>query len=499
MDRWATTARPESVRLPRARGDGPQSRRASASGAQAPPRTRGWTAGRGWTGRPLDGSPAHAGMDRSDCASAVSRRGLPRARGDGPHVRQGRHQRDGAPPRTRGWTPPAAGVLAGRVGSPAHAGMDRPARRRRRTRGRLPRARGDGPAQVFGNVQVFEAPPRTRGWTDQPHDDQQHDDGSPAHAGMDQKFGVPAHIRTGLPRARGDGPRSGFQAARSAGAPPRTRGWTERMRRRGAPGRGSPAHAGMDRRWWRSGARPGGLPRARGDGPRGGAARARRRPAPPRTRGWTGGQRTDGLGGVGSPAHAGMDRSAGCTALRPGRLPRARGDGPRRCRLLHPRPLAPPRTRGWTRVEVLQRASLLGSPAHAGMDRDVQAGTPPPARLPRARGDGPRRAGAGDGHRQAPPRTRGWTGGRPAARGPAVGSPAHAGMDRVGRAASSADGRLPRARGDGPWISAGSAANAPTPPRTRGWTGAPEQPVVRDADSPAHAGMDPKPGRTTIR
>ena len=223
-----------------------------------------------------------------------------------------------------------------REGFPAHAGMD--------------------PAGLTANR--LPASPRTRGWT-------------PIR-------GVVTRSDDRLPRARGDGPSDPVAGRRRGDGPdpamasPRTRGWTHE----GAAGDAAvsiPAHAGMDLGLPRArgdgpdrrpvtGVRFARLPRARGDGP----ALTTRRPSPrsprtgpitvaasPRTRGWTRG------GAVGFPAGPGTPLTS--------RLPRARGDGPRKPRLprawtLDPvcfgtRWVASPRTRGWTPLR-----------AHAGMD-----------------------------------------------------------------------------------------------------------------------------------
>src|ERR1700722_15892896 len=90
---------------------------------------------------------------------------------------------------------------------------------------------------------------------------------------------------------------------------------------------------------------------------------------------------------------------------------------------------APPRTRGWTLGRELPGSLVDGSPAHAGMDPRLARGWYEPARLPRARGDGPAWACSRHGSRRAPPRTRGWTRRDEAAQHHGQGSPAHAGMD----------------------------------------------------------------------
>jgi len=90
--------------------------------------------------------------------------------------------------------------------------------------------------------------------------------------------------------------------------------------------------------------------------------------APPRTRGWTGGKREQGIDGSGSPAHAGMDRFKSLAPCTFRGLPRARGDGPMGEYRSFFHRLAPPRTRGWTVIGAFSKGLHSGSPAHAGMD-----------------------------------------------------------------------------------------------------------------------------------
>ncbi len=111
---------------------------------------------------------------------------------------------------------------------------------------------------------------------------------------------------------------------------------------------------------------------------------------------------------------------------------------------------APPRTRGWTPLQVPVQAALRGSPAHAGMDLRHVCPVCAARRLPRARGDGPIGNGGTAGRLRAPPRTRGWTDLNERGRRAVAGSPAHAGMDPRGRSSGRPCSRLPRARGDGP-------------------------------------------------
>ena len=71
-------------------------------------------------------------------------------------------------------------------------------------------------------------------------------------------------------------------------------------------------------------------------------------------------------------------------------------------------------------------------------------------------------------------------------------------MDPAIKCSKESHFRLPRARGDGPWLDKTIGAFFPASPRTRGWT--PSREFGNDtADGfPAHAGMDPYFIRDTI-
>jgi len=90
---------------------------------------------------------------------------LPRTRGDGPQLKSPTHPRAWASPHTRGWTRCRPPRRHGAQGFPAHAGMDPAIGRSARSRLRLPRTRGDGPLLGLALVHGVEASPHTRGWT----------------------------------------------------------------------------------------------------------------------------------------------------------------------------------------------------------------------------------------------------------------------------------------------------------------------------------------------
>ncbi len=111
-------------------------------------------------------------------------------------------------------------------------------------------------------------------------------------------------------------------------------------------------------------------------------------------------------------------------------------------------------------------------------------------RLPRARGDGPYLETCEPEVGATAPRTRGWTPAAPVRARWRLDCPAHAGMDPSACRRRGRGGRLPRARGDGPPPYSNTAAWCATAPRTRGWTPTMLSGDTDGLDCPAHAGMD---------
>src|SRR5690606_19851046 len=106
--------------------------------------------------------------------------------------------------------------------------------------------------------------------------------------------------------------------------------------------------------------------------------------------------------------------------------------------------------RGWTVQRAVVFVVVLGSPARAGMDPDDGWPIGAVDRLPRTRGDGPFLSPENPGTVMAPPHARGWTWPSGRARAECSGSPARAGMDPNSSESRSPKGWLPRTRGDGP-------------------------------------------------
>ena len=328
MDPSGSGFRVRSRRLPRSRGDGPGPGATPRPTMMAAPLTRGWTLAPIALVADPAGCPAHAGMDRSRRAPRRRRRGLPRSRGDGPSGELRRISVSLAAPLTRGWTRPRRGAYSHRDGCPAHAGMDRLIGKPAARVDRLPRSRGDGPPARNAWCAQPSAAPLTRGWTPLRAARPLPRPGCPAHAGMDPRSGSRSDRWTRLPRSRGDGPRYARRGSGSSPAAPLTRGWTRAGGYAQTHDDGCPAHAGMDPPDRRGSRRASWLPRSRGDGPRFPGAQLSGSTAAPLTRGWTLRRAKHSELRQGCPAHAGMDPRPAVVAPAVGGLPRSRGDGP---------------------------------------------------------------------------------------------------------------------------------------------------------------------------
>ena len=302
-----------------------------------------------------------------------------------------------------------------------------------------------------------------------------------------------------LPRTRGDGPATPRSTPHSAVASPHTRGWTPELLRPAQRSSGFPAHAGMDLGCSSYAQAQRGLPRTRGDGPDHLMDCLRYLVASPHTRGWTPGCHGADDGGGGFPAHAGMDPGVSDCRQHGRGLPRTRGDGPVPGAPAFHGLVASPHTRGWTRRPVVLPHAEAGFPAHAGMDPRTRTRASRRPRLPRTRGDGPVPGGCSVSADVASPHTRGWTPARGHRAEAPRGFPAHAGMDpRPGRRAGSRS-RLPRTRGDGPCASQFSLSRSTASPHTRGWTLVAVARDVRAEGLPRTRGDGPQSGQTSHR
>ena len=437
-------------RIPRTRGDGPRGGGLVDAHRGDSPHPRGWTVSYLRALRKRAGFPAPAGMDPGEERGERGRLWIPRTRGDGPGSPRAllRPMRDS--PHPRGWTQQPALPDPPRRGFPAPAGMDRPEVPGPARGDRIPRTRGDGPELQSVDGPADADSPHPRGWT--PHEGHVRPgrDGFPAPAGMDPAAYNPRRGRLGIPRTRGDGPASMSMVRMGGPDSPHPRGWTRAVVGQARGRRGFPAPAGMDPARRLSSTMADGIPRTRGDGPRSLCAIGSLLPDSPHPRGWTHGYRVGDLDLEGFPAPAGMDRYADFTLTLLTRIPRTRGDGPPRRRSRRAAPGDSPHPRGWTRGPEALHLVDGGFPAPAGMDRRHGADDGVLRWIPRTRGDGPRREQADRRPQVDSPHPRGWTRNSPETPGSGDGFPAPAGMDPGSTCPASSSARIPRTRGDGP-------------------------------------------------
>ena len=492
MDRWRGWRSPRSRWIPRTRGDGPRYTPSPSAPSADSPHARGWTRLLQVVRRLVPGFPARAGMDPSAGSRDRARFRIPRTRGDGPHtgLSISAHAMDS--PHARGWTHGHRARAGGKGGFPARAGMDRPRGPCAAPPAGIPRTRGDGPHLSTASRQSEPDSPHARGWTRVVDRRRRRADGFPARAGMDRRRSLRRTSAARIPRTRGDGPHTDYARSIQQGDSPHARGWTRAGRSEGADQHGFPARAGMDpghRSAHQSAPR---IPRTRGDGPSKRTLRAFRRQDSPHARGWTPqGSRHLAIR-PGFPARAGMDPRWKARSTSGSRIPRTRGDGPVVYAVLSHGNLDSPHARGWTARRNALSAIPGGFPARAGMD--PVRGTPgfPRRWIPRTRGDGP--SASDRGYRLAPdsPHARGWTTIRRAPRCATRGFPARAGMDPKGSQVRAQRRGIPRTRGDGPACVADDEGPGTDSPHARGWTPVSGGRVRVRLGFPARAGMDPR-------
>jgi len=315
--------------------------------------------------------------------------------------------------------------------------------------------------------------------------------GSPARAGIDPSVGSANGPSSGLPRTRGDRPARDGVGAAERRAPPHARGSTQIQHPHRRLLSGSPARAGID---------PLGapeewplrrLPRTRGDRPRGKSRRYDTAVAPPHARGSTLSRFEAARDPAGSPARAGIDPVTEGVPVELARLPRTRGDRPGSHPVRGYQIRAPPHARGSTLSRSRIVLGWVGSPARAGIDPCSRRRPRTRVRLPRTRGDRPYIDGAPPCRCPAPPHARGSTLAVGRGNGRASGSPARAGIDPHPRSAGDLPGGLPRTRGDRPLAAVISRFRTAAPPHARGSTRDLSARGCDLAGSPARAGIDP--------
>ena len=415
-------------------------------------------------------------MDPDARAFAFTWLRFPRRRGDGPRTWKGRKCASWFPPQARGWTVCRRALGDEEGVSPAGAGMDPSRAGSSADLLRFPRRRGDGPRAQGHRRAGQEFPPQARGWTTPSCGAGPRPPVSPAGAGMDPRPNPPAPSGRCFPRRRGDGPVPRSSRRPRSMFPPQARGWTGGDCFPGIGGVVSPAGAGMDRRCSDRPRRSRRFPRRRGDGPVAVPVDQEVGEFPPQARGWTSAAPGSAVVASVSPAGAGMDPPPAAPAPAAERFPRRRGDGPYPTTVNITAGRFPPQARGWTLAHREPEPARIVSPAGAGMDLRPLVEDAVRKGFPRRRGDGPGQAGR---HRRLL-----WV------------SPAGAGMDRRPVRGRARRRRFPRRRGDGPVTQSPNTVLQAFPPQARGWTLARRLAGCDDQVSPAGAGMDPQPSES---
>ena len=111
---------------------------------------------------------------------------VPRPRGDGPYQNNLPNVLVACSPPARGWTDRGFFSAHDHWVFPARAGMDRLSGKSARSRSRVPRPRGDGPAAEATDAIVLKCSPPARGWTDNTETQIRYRWVFPARAGMDR-------------------------------------------------------------------------------------------------------------------------------------------------------------------------------------------------------------------------------------------------------------------------------------------------------------------------
>ena len=179
--------------------------------------------------------------------------------------------------------------------------------------------------------------------------------------------------------------------------------------------------------------------------------------------------------------------------------PRERGDAPEtRAHTCMTMP-RPPRARGCTALSPSCGSIGGPAPASAGMHRACAAGVQHPETGPRERGDAPPAVTICLRASSRPPRARGCTGGPPQPVLSGTPAPASAGMHRPLYRPSRLRHPGPRERGDAPVTVGNSQRCIGRPPRARGCTAGREVVLCHREPAPASAGMHRRGGRTRCR
>ena len=211
-------------RLPRTRGDAPPTRCFPSPRVVVAPHTRGCSSDDLVSLLESQGCPAHAGMLPPLAYGVRPQVWLPRTRGDAPRLLDLRFERVMVAPHTRGCSHPTA-LREGCIrGCPAHAGMLPTHPGAAGCASRLPRTRGDAPHCPRLSHSGCQVAPHTRGCSYNRRAVAASNVGCPAHAGMLLGEAIHTMTKKGLPRTRGDAPRTSSAVTVAVSVAPHTRG-----------------------------------------------------------------------------------------------------------------------------------------------------------------------------------------------------------------------------------------------------------------------------------
>jgi len=155
------------------------------------------------------------------------------------------------------------------------------------------------------------------------------------------------------------------------------------------------------------------------------------------------------------------------------RSPHVRGDGPNSNRHLHRMDMFSPRAWGWSGYQCLKPNSPVVLPTCVGMVRLARRRWHHPRRSPHVRGDGPLLRSAADQFWGFSPRAWGWSEAARALDLLAGVLPTCVGMVRLDISASPPFARSPHVRGDGPKTVPTVQVRVGFSPRAWGWSGVP--------------------------
>ena len=170
------------------------------------------------------------------------------------------------------------------------------------------------------------------------------------------------------------------------------------------------------------------------------------------------------------PACAGIDPTTGKGFQGFFGLPRMRGDRPMRVSASSQRLLFTPHARGSTPRQIFPPLRFVVYPACAGIDLSARPLVPAQPGLPRMRGDRPTCWSVLRDQLRFTPHARGSTQDCPQHPIPPLVYPACAGIDRGSRSNQSRGSRLPRMRGDRPWLAQRGKGKRQFTPHARGST-----------------------------